>query len=67
MLPQALKVCCWPIVFCYPCLNVFTRPCQEAKDTLGSHTELEKLYRTVLNYAARIALTARLPSLPACL
>ena len=43
---------------CEPCLNVFARPCQEAKVTPGSHTGLEKLHETALNYAARNAFIA---------
>ena len=32
-------------------LNIYTRSCQEARNTLGSHTRLKELYWTVGNYA----------------
>ena len=35
-----------------PCFNIFSRSCQEARNTLSSHTGLEKLNRTLLNYVA---------------
>ena len=38
-----------------------------ARDTLNSHTKLEKLYRKVLNYIAKNAFTALLTFLPCLL